>query len=76
MAKYEEPDINPFDAPIPGQSLTDKPGNYPWEHPPKYTDFMEASTFIWNRIHLKRNNQRLLALITSGVPVESLVRTT
>mgnify|MGYP001160224124 FL=1 len=76
MAKYEEPDINPFDAPIPGQSLTDKPGNYPWEHPPKYTDFMEASTFIWNRIHLKRNNQRLLALINSGVPVESLVRTT
>ena len=56
----EDADINPFDAPIPGQSLTDKPGNYPWEHPPKYTDFMEASTFIWNRIHLKRNNKRLL----------------
>jgi hypothetical protein len=72
MAKYEEPDINPFDAPIPGQSLTDKPGNYPWEHPPKYTDFMEASTFIWNRIHLKRNNKRLLALMNSGVPIESL----
>ena len=29
---------NPFDAPIPGQSLTDTPGNYPWEHPPQYTD--------------------------------------
>ena len=21
---------NPFDTPIPGQSLTDTPGNYPW----------------------------------------------
>ena len=21
---------NPFDAPVPGQSLTDTPGNYPW----------------------------------------------
>ena len=28
--KYKEPDYNPFDAPIPGQSLTDEPGNYPW----------------------------------------------
>ena len=30
-----EAEYNPFDAPIPGQSLTDEPGNYPWEHPPK-----------------------------------------
>ena len=28
---------NPFDTPIPGQSLTDKPGNYPWEHAAKYS---------------------------------------
>ena len=27
-----EPEYNSFDAPIPGQSLTDEPGNYPWEH--------------------------------------------
>ena len=33
--QYVEPAENPFDAPIPGQSLTDEPGNYPWEHPPK-----------------------------------------
>ena len=26
---------NPFDAPIPGQSLTDTPGNNKWEHPPQ-----------------------------------------
>ena len=25
---YEEPSTNMFDAPIPGQSLTDEPGNY------------------------------------------------
>ena len=73
---YEEPKINPFDAPIPGQSLTDTPGNYPWEHPPKYTDFMEASTFIWNRLHQKENTKRILALIQMGVPIESLTRTT
>ena len=54
MERYEEPTINPFDAPIPGQSLTDEPQNYPWEHPPKYTDFMEASTFIWDRFYIQR----------------------
>ena len=30
MATYEEPEFNPFDAPVPGQSLTDEPRNYPW----------------------------------------------
>ena len=30
----KQPEYDPFDAPIPGQSLTDEPGNYPWEHPP------------------------------------------
>ena len=33
-----EAEYNPFDAPIAGQSLTDEPGNYPWEHPPRKTD--------------------------------------
>jgi hypothetical protein len=76
MERYEEPTINPFDAPIPGQSLTDEPQNYPWEHPPKYTDFMEASTFIWDRLHNRPNTRRVLALINNGVPIESLVRVT
>ena len=34
-----------FDAPIPGQSLTNTPGNYPWEHTPQYTDVMEAAEY-------------------------------
>ena len=27
-----------FDAPIPGQSLTTEPKNYPWERPPEMSD--------------------------------------
>ena len=30
MREFEEGIGNPFDTPIPGQSLTDTPGNYPW----------------------------------------------
>ena len=42
---------NPFDAPIPGQSLTDTPGNAKWEHPPQFTDVEEASEHVWDRLH-------------------------
>ena len=38
--QYKEPEYNPFDGPVPVQSLTDEPFNYPWDHPPNYTDFM------------------------------------
>ena len=40
-----------FDAPIPGQSLTDTPGNYPWEHPSQFSTVEEASEYIWDRLH-------------------------
>jgi hypothetical protein len=39
MNQFKEAPNNPFDAPVPGQGLTDKPGNYPWEHPPQYTQY-------------------------------------
>jgi hypothetical protein len=50
MDKFKEAQNNPFDAPIPGQGLTDKPGNYPWEHPPQYTDTQEATEFVWEKL--------------------------
>ena len=43
-------EINDFDAPIPGQSLTDKPGNSAWEHPPQFTDTAEAAEYIWDKL--------------------------
>ena len=52
MARYEEPEFNPFDAPVPGQSLTDEPRNYPWEHPARFAEFLPASHFVWNRLHI------------------------
>jgi len=38
-----------FEAPIPGQSLTGRPKNYPWERPPEITD-PEVAT----QMHLMR----------------------
>ena len=41
MDQYKEGIGNPFDAPVPGQSLTDTPGNNHREHPPQITDTSE-----------------------------------
>ena len=56
----KQPEYDPFDAPIPGQSLTDTPGNYPWEHPPKTVDPEDA--------------EEIILMMEAGVPVEALAR--
>lgn len=66
---------NPFDAPVPGQSLTDEPQNYPWEHPPQYTNINEAAEAIFNRLTEDDAALNMLAMLKSGVPVEAIVRT-
>ena len=42
MAKLPEQEYDVFDATIPGQSLTDEPGRWPWANPPKYPRFEDA----------------------------------
>ena len=72
--EYEESKNNPLDAPVPGQSLTDKPGNYPWEHPPLYETPEEASEYIWQTLHQKQFIEQILGMLDAGVPVEALGR--
>ena len=74
MDQYNEGEDNPFDAPIPGQGLTDEPGNYPWEHPPQFTDVVEASEFVWDRLHRPAFTEQVLAMLDAGIPVEALGR--
>ena len=67
-------DNNPFDAPVPGQGLTDKPGNFPWEHPTQYTDTMEASEYIWDRMTQPLFVKQIIAMLDAGIPVEAIAR--
>ena len=69
-----EPEYNPFDAPIPGQSLTDEPGNYPWEHPPKTTDPEAALNKFWDRLTDPEVAEEMIAMMDAGIPVEALAR--
>ena len=65
---------NPFDAPIPGQSLTDTPGNAPWEHPPQMTNIHEISLFLFNRLTAPRAAELIILMLQEGVPAEALAR--
>ena len=74
ISNLTQPEVDPFDAPVPGQSLTDEPGNYSWEHPPQFTDLNEAAEFVWDNLHEENKLEQILLLLKSGVSVEGLTR--
>ena len=74
MDQFKEGQDNPFDAPIPGQGLTDEPGNYPWEHAPQFTDVQEVMDNLYDSLTTPKNAQQLIAMLDAGVPVEAVVR--
>jgi hypothetical protein len=65
---------NPFDTPVPGQSLTDTPGNYPWEHSPQFATVEDASHSIWNGMHKEETMEKILVLLDAGLTVEEIVK--
>ena len=73
--EYEQGVGDPFDSPVPGQSLTDTPGNYPWEHPPQFTDPEEVTEYLWVTMHQKQLTEQLIGMLDAGVPVEAIGRT-
>ena len=74
MDQFREAENNPFDAPIPGQGLTDKPGNYPWEHPPQYTNTADAADAVWDKLTNPEFTEQVIAMLDSGIPVEAIGR--
>ena len=65
---------NPFDAPIPGQSLTDTPKNYIWENPARFAKKEDAANFIWERLHRKPTLTKIILMLETGMSVESITR--
>ena len=74
MEPRVEAKYNPFDAPIPGQSLTDTPGNAPWEHPPQMTNIHEISLFLFKRLTAPKAAEQIILMLQEGVPAEALAR--
>lgn len=59
-------------APIPGQSLTDEPKNYPWENPPEINDPEEAVAMHLSKLNDPEVVDNIIDLLDMGVPVKSL----
>ena len=65
---------NPFDSPVPGQSLTDTPRNYPWEHTPQFSTVEDASMQIWEGLHSDAAMEKVIILLEAGLTVEEIVK--
>jgi len=65
---------NIFDAPVPGQSLTDTPKNAPWENPPQFVDLQEASEYVWQRLHDESILEQVIMFLKNDIPVEAVAR--
>ena len=74
MDQLKEAPNNPFDAPVPGQSMTDKPGSAAWEHPPQYTNTADAADFVWDQLSTPEFAQQVIAMLDAGIPVEAIGR--
>lgn len=59
-------------APIPGQSLTDEPKNYPWENPPEISDPEEAIAMHLGKFNSPEVIDNMLDLLDMGFPVRAM----
>ena len=65
---------NIFDAPIPGQSLTDTPKNAAWEHPPQFSDVNDAAEYIWDKLHEDSVLTQVVTFLRNDIPIEAITR--
>lgn len=61
-----------FNAPIPGQSLTSEPKNYPWENPPEFPAPEDALMWHMDRLQEPKRVKALLGTLELGLDVVTL----
>jgi len=66
--------ISQFSAPIPGQSLTKKPGQRRWERPPEYNTVEEVLQLYLTHLSKADVIDDLMVLLETGFPVKPLVK--
>lgn len=67
--------MDPFDGPIPGESLTSNPDTpMPYEKPAEYTSAEKAVEFIFNQLIDENNLDPILDLMRQDLPVENIAQ--
>jgi len=71
--QFDEVGVNPFNAPIPGESLTSSP-DMPkaWERPPQYTDPDDAMEAIYMELTAEDSLRKLINIINDGIALDEI----
>ena len=73
--QFEKEGMNPFNAPIPGESLTRDPEQrFPWEQSPQITDVDTAIKEIFITLTEKNSLVELLNILNNGQPVDEIAQ--
>ena len=73
--QFDKVGVNPFNAPIPGESLTTAP-DMPkaWERPPQYTTQDKAMEAIYMEITQEDSLRKLINIINDGLPLDEIAQ--
>tara|TARA_R100001510_G_C7647556_1_gene204886 strand:- start:547 stop:1101 length:555 start_codon:yes stop_codon:yes gene_type:complete len=74
MAKntFDPQALDPLSRAIPGQSLTDAPGQWPFEKPPQIVEPQQALELVKNSVESPSAFQDILNLLDIGISAETL----
>jgi hypothetical protein len=73
--QFDEVGVNPFNAPIPGESLTASPETpKAWERPPELTDQEEAMEAVYMELTEQDTLRKLVTVISEGIALDELAQ--
>jgi len=73
--QFDEVGVNPFNSPIPGESLTASPETpKAWERPPEYTNEDEAMMAVYMVLTKQDTLRQLVGIISEGVPLDEIAQ--
>jgi len=73
--QFDEMGVNPFNAPIPGESLTASPSSpKAWERPPEFTNEDEAMKQLYLLLTESSTLRDLINIINDGTPLDEIAQ--
>ena len=73
--QFDEVGVNPFNAPIPGESLTASPDTpKSWERPPEFTDQEEAMRAVYMELTEQDTLRKIVDIINEGIALDELAQ--
>jgi len=73
--QFDEVGVNPFNAPVPGESLTSSPETpKAWERPPQYTDEEDAMRAVYMVLTEQDSLRGLIEIISEGTPLDEIAQ--